>query len=99
MALIKCPECSQEVSDKAASCPNCGVGIVAVKETKAAGAPLTTTQLTSKKIKIQILLSIFIIIFGMVITAINYPVVGILTILGGIVWFIITKIRKWWHHD
>ena len=24
MALIKCPECSKEISDKAASCPNCG---------------------------------------------------------------------------
>jgi hypothetical protein len=24
MALIKCPECSNEVSDKAASCPKCG---------------------------------------------------------------------------
>lgn len=24
MALIKCPECGKEVSDKASSCPNCG---------------------------------------------------------------------------
>lgn len=24
MALIKCPECGKEVSDKANSCPNCG---------------------------------------------------------------------------
>lgn len=24
MALITCPECGKEVSDKAASCPNCG---------------------------------------------------------------------------
>ena len=24
MALIKCPECSKDVSDKAQSCPNCG---------------------------------------------------------------------------
>lgn len=24
MALIKCPECGKEVSDKAGSCPNCG---------------------------------------------------------------------------
>lgn len=27
MALIKCPECGNEVSDKAAVCPNCGVAI------------------------------------------------------------------------
>lgn len=24
MALIKCPECNKEISDKAISCPNCG---------------------------------------------------------------------------
>lgn len=24
MALIKCPECEKEISDKATSCPNCG---------------------------------------------------------------------------
>lgn len=24
MALIKCPECGKEISDRAASCPNCG---------------------------------------------------------------------------
>lgn len=27
MALIKCPECGREVSDKALSCPNCGYPI------------------------------------------------------------------------
>lgn len=27
MALIKCPECGKEISDKAASCPNCGCPI------------------------------------------------------------------------
>lgn len=27
MALIKCPECGNEVSDKAASCPRCGCPI------------------------------------------------------------------------
>ena len=24
MALIKCPECGKEFSDKASACPNCG---------------------------------------------------------------------------
>lgn len=27
MALIKCPECGKEISDKAEICPNCGFGI------------------------------------------------------------------------
>ena len=27
MALINCPECGQEVSDQATSCPHCGYGL------------------------------------------------------------------------
>lgn len=27
MALINCPECNREVSDKAEMCPNCGFGV------------------------------------------------------------------------
>lgn len=27
MAMIKCPECGKEISDQAASCPNCGTPI------------------------------------------------------------------------
>ena len=27
MALIKCPECGKEISDRASSCPNCGCPI------------------------------------------------------------------------
>lgn len=29
MALIKCPECNNEVSDKAAACPKCGAPVAA----------------------------------------------------------------------
>lgn len=27
MSLINCPECGKEISDKAASCPNCGAAV------------------------------------------------------------------------
>ncbi|MBS5080492.1 MAG: zinc-ribbon domain-containing protein [Clostridiales bacterium] len=27
MAIIKCPECAKEISDKAKSCPQCGCPI------------------------------------------------------------------------
>jgi len=27
MAIIKCPECGKEISDKAEKCPHCGVKI------------------------------------------------------------------------
>lgn len=31
MALIKCPECGKEISDKASSCPSCGYPINNIK--------------------------------------------------------------------
>lgn len=33
MALIKCPECSKEVSDKAKTCPHCGYPLTNNKKT------------------------------------------------------------------
>ena len=47
MALIKCPECGKEISDKAESCPNCGMR---VKNNKL-------------KMSIKIVLIIFLTIF------------------------------------
>ena len=35
MALINCPECGQQVSDKAAICPHCGVAIAGNPDIKA----------------------------------------------------------------
>lgn len=37
MALIKCPECGKEISDKAAACPNCGCPIHAETPMKKVG--------------------------------------------------------------
>lgn len=34
MALIKCPECNKEISDKAMDCPNCGFPIQEFKKPK-----------------------------------------------------------------
>ena len=34
MALIKCPECGKEISDKAKTCPNCGCPIKKITGTE-----------------------------------------------------------------
>lgn len=41
MALIKCPECGKEISDKAIRCPSCGYPIEKVSDEKR--APLLTS--------------------------------------------------------
>ena len=55
MALINCTECNKEISDKADSCPNCGISFNR-KENK--------VKISKKTKIIAIILSIIIILGG-----------------------------------
>lgn len=99
MALIKCSECEKEVSNKAVVCPGCGAPF----ESEAIGSGvkrLTTTQRTSKSIKLQGALAVIMTIVGLYLMVEhpdgeNYTFI----VLIGLIWFIMNRIRKWWHHD
>jgi hypothetical protein len=99
MALISCPECKANISDKAASCPGCGHPM-----TPLAGrgeGPLVTTQLTAKRYKAAQAIGATLIFCGMFScmggeqTA---PVTGFL-FLGGLALAIWGKWSAWWHHS
>jgi uncharacterized membrane protein YvbJ len=71
MALIKCTECDNEVSDKASACPKCGAPIEKVQEQKSVEAEKksrpqnTTAQTNDKKISTwKILIPVVIVILG-----------------------------------
>jgi DNA-directed RNA polymerase subunit RPC12/RpoP len=110
MAMVKCGECGAEVSSKAPACVKCGAPIAA--ESQAAGAALTTTQGTSKKLKALTLLAWVMIIAGVVMfstalpdretaaagEAAEPPMTAALLFVAGILLWIITKFRRWWHH-
>ena len=104
MALTTCPDCQKDVSTSAASCPNCGAPVAAAAvEAKAAGAQLTTTQGTSKKLKAQQLLATLAVIVGVIWTmgeadSGSSSGIGALILVGGFVWFVVVRIRMWWHH-
>ena len=55
MALIKCPECKQEISDKAGACPSCGYSVKA-----------TTVEQTSKKYKQAQIVSVLFLGVGVI---------------------------------
>ena len=52
MALIKCSECGNEVSDKAASCPKCGNPINQKEESKVMIYGYTENYMLNPKVKI-----------------------------------------------
>lgn len=103
MALMNCTECDNQVSSAAANCPHCGVAIAGAREASAAGAQLVTIQETSKKLKLQTLISVAVVIVG-VVWAMGQSEssepsgIPAILIFSGLVWFIVTRIRIWWHH-
>lgn len=108
MALISCPECNNKVSSTAATCPHCGTLIAESAGSKAAGAPLTTVQETSKKLKVHIIISSILFWVGLIwlfvdINAVSQgdnklSAIPYLLLFIGFVWYSVTKIRIWWHH-
>lgn len=58
MALIKCPECGQEVSDKAAACPRCAYPIAqfasASEVTMGNTSPVGSTSSKKKIVRIKL---------------------------------------------
>lgn len=110
MALINCPECEKQVSDRAATCPNCGVGITTARETQAAGQHIQTMQKTSKKLKMHLLMAALASVLGLLLMLIASTsasadfqmtgfAFGLLLAISGTVWLIGTRFRIWWHHD
>ncbi len=104
MSLTNCPDCKNEVSTLAPACPNCGRPIAAEPDVKATGSQLTTTQLTAKSFKMQSALSITMLIFG-ILWIMNSHVdddeskaIGALIALAGFAWYLINRLRSWWHH-
>lgn len=100
MALINCPDCNAEVSDRASSCIKCGAPIASAKEVSAVGTKLTTTQSTSKQLKLESLLAAGLTLIGLFITLRTDGVspFGIFVLLVGFIWFAVIRIRIWWHH-
>ena len=101
MAIVKCSECSREVSDKAPSCPNCGNPIgrpvleVATNPSKPFKVEL---ELTNKKWKKVILIAWFVIVGGLLILTAGEEGLapGGILIFFGIVGLIVGKIGAWY---
>jgi len=107
MALVKCGECGARVSSSAAACPHCGAPVAA--DGRAAGTALTTTQATSKQLKLHTLISVLAIIVGLVWLLIaasgedaakadRTRIIPALLLGLGIVGYFVTRVRIWWHH-
>jgi len=68
MALINCPECSKEISDKVRTCPHCGYPLVEELEVETQIAPqqveVTGVKLGTKSYKKPIIIGLILILLG-----------------------------------
>ena len=79
MALIRCPECAQSVSDQARSCPSCGYPLRGgVQDVQ---SDCHSQAITTKNRSIAILLAIFLGGLGMHKFYLNKPGQGMLYLL------------------
>ncbi len=107
MAMIRCPECSTEVSSLAAACPKCAAPIANATAARAVGQGVTTTEMTSKALKKKRLASVGFIVVGVVVmmsagsdsAGDGMRAVGGIMLLAGLVLYIVVSAQKWWHHS
>lgn len=106
MAIIKCPECSTEVSDKAETCPKCAFP-VADHFNPSPKNRVQTVEQTGKRHKLQMLLSGLTIIIGIIMLVSQVSAAapsedtimwGFLICIVGVIWLVIVKILSWWYH-
>ena len=83
MALVSCPECEKEVSDKAPSCPNCGVVIA---KDNALKPPEDFKKSKTEKLSAAVYGFLKFILYLLLVAAIGSPATGLGFILGWTVW-------------
>ncbi len=96
MALVQCPECAKQISDQAASCPNCGAPRSTVQVDATHG--VVTTQATGKSQKGWQLVGVLAIIVGVIMISSEQSAVGALITFAGLVAVVTARLSAWWHH-
>ncbi len=102
MALIACPECGREVSDKAPTCPGCGAPIAGA--VTAGPAPVTTIQATGQDLKSHLVGAVLVFFIGLLYMLFNISSNPVLAYgagaasLAALFWAVVTKIRMWERH-
>jgi hypothetical protein len=104
MALIECPECRAQISDKAPTCIKCGAPVIKTAGYKPAAAayvpeaPVVTTQQTSKKYKLGQIIGSVLVLGGVVSCSSNdMGASAVFFVVGGAVYFG-SVFGAWWDH-
>ena len=109
MALMSCPECAKQISDKAPACPHCGAPMNAPIAASTAGGPtivetgpggVVTTEATGKTYKALQAIGVILILIGVVSCAAGGDGVAAAPglFLIGVVLYLFGRVGAWWKH-
>lgn len=101
MAIIKCPACSEQISDKVKHCPHCDMSMTAQTREQQESAKRVTRIKTIQSIQTQTMLALMISIGGFVFYYLDDPIgdiemqktIGIVGILLGLIVYLVNRIR------
>ena len=102
MAIVPCPECQRDISDRAAACPHCGNPIAAIPSAARVSVQtddgdVVTTQATGKAPKVVQLVGFLLAVGGVVSCSSSTGSSGGLFLLGCAV-FLMGRLMAWWSH-
>jgi hypothetical protein len=97
MALINCPECKQQISDTAPTCPHCGFiqHATPVEGSGNLNQKTITIESTSKTWKLVTIVAVLVFFIGGMVS-VSDKEFGISLIGLSILIFIVAKIGAWW---
>lgn len=98
MALINCPECNQQISDTAPTCPHCGfVQKATPVESSGISQQAVTIESTSKTWKLLTIVAILVFLIGGTVGATDresgFSLVGLSVLI-----FVVSKVGAWWNN-
>ena len=109
MALINCPECGTQVSDKAEKCPKCAYPLKNKTSDQKETVKVSEVQFTKKKHKRRYIWAAMIASLGVILFLIGTGnsgekespslIIGLLLIAISIIYSIIIRAIRWWEHD
>lgn len=107
MALINCPDCGTQVSDRAAACVKCGAPIAALtgQSVQPTEAPhVQTIEQTGKVYKGQQALGVVAIVVGIIMmmagdSGSGANVFGAIVAGIGLIVYFAARLGAWWNHE
>ena len=101
MALVKCPDCGRDVSERAPVCPGCGAPIAVAPNAAPSYRPVQTIEQTAKRWKKMRLTGLGLVCLSPVSCAIGGEVMGSFgwaSLFTGFAMLTYARFGTWWHH-